>query len=134
MKIILSICFFISIVNLHSQNLSFQKIISNDSIKQVQTFSKDSIIINLMIYKFQKTTNTFDLFQTINFDLLGNVSSVNSYYGKEWSEEGLLKYDVLVVDLNDFGKPKRIFFTNKFKLFRNYIFDTRKGKYKRVRP
>lgn len=133
MKKLLSIYFIIQIVNLYSQNSTYEKIISNDSIKQVQTFSKDSILMNLMIYKFQKTSNTFDLFQTINFDLLGNVSSVNSYYGKEWNEEGLLKYDVFVVDLNDFGKPKKVFFTNDFKLFRNYIFDNRKGKYKRVR-
>ncbi len=119
--------------NVHGQNSSFTKTVITNNVKQIQTYSSDSLLVNVKVFEYNEDTKSYDLFQSISYDKNGRVISLYSYYGKKKNEKGDLMFDQIVVDIDEEGKPERVFFTNEFKLFRNYIYNKKKRRYKRMR-
>jgi hypothetical protein len=128
------VCFFsLGIAICQKLNDNYKRIVIKDSIKQIQIYSPDSLLVEASVFRYNPESGAYELKQNIEYDNLGQIVSFYSYYGKDWDTENQLKLDQIVIDLNEMGKPKRVFFTNDFKLFRNYIFDSEKKKYKRVK-
>ena len=115
-----------------STNVFYKDTVVYDSVRHVNFYTTDSVLFKISVFKLKAGTQKYEFIQAINFSKDGLVSSFSSTYNLD-IEDGSIMTDELIVTLNNDGKPLKLWWVDNFKLFKCFIFDERKKKYRKVK-